>query len=229
LTKVRATTTFNSALPLPPLVYGIAGLVFVLLFASPLAFLPASPTTGPADVVAYYEHNQRALEIIQVVRALSVPAFLLFLSGLALMLRKVEGTPAPLTTGVVASGAVLIALALAILAARWSIALDAAKLGSPPAVQTVRDLADALQSFSLFPAASLIGLASWVLTSSRGATRVIGTAGVVFTAILLVGAVAAAFGAQGFAVTLLDPFWFIAVAVTMTIRAIRGDELAQPM
>jgi hypothetical protein len=93
----------------------------------------------------------------------------------------------------------------------------------------VRDLADALQSFSLFPAASLIGLASWVLTSSRGATRGIGTAGVVFTAILLVGAVAAAFGAQGFAVTLLDPFWFIAVAVTMTIRAIRGDELAQPM
>jgi len=150
LTKARVTTTFNSALPLPPLVYGIAGLVFVLLFASPLAFLPASPTTGPADVVAYYEHNQRALEIIQVVRALSVPAFLLFLSGLALMLRKVEGTPAPLTAGVVASGAVLIALALAILAARWSIALDAAKLGSPPAVQTVRDLADALQSFTYF-------------------------------------------------------------------------------
>ncbi len=222
------SNTSSSALPLPPLVYGIAGLVFVVLFAGPLAFLPASPTTGPADVVAYYEHNQRALEVIQIVRALSVPAFLLFLSGLALMLRKVEGAPAPLTTGAVASGAVLITLALAILAARWSIALDAAKLGSPPAVQTVRDLADSLQSFSLFPAASLIGLASWVLMSSRGATRVIGIAGVVFTAILLVGAVAAAFGAQGFAVTLLDPFWFIAVAVTMTIRAIRGDELAQP-
>jgi hypothetical protein len=38
-----------------------------------------------------------------------------------------------------------------------------------------------------------------------------------------------AFGAPGFAVTLLDPFWFIAVAVTMTIRAIRGEELAQPI
>jgi hypothetical protein len=218
----------NSALRLSPLVYGIAGLVFVLLFASPLAFLPASPTTGPADVVAYYERNQRALEVIQIVRALSVPAFLLFLSGLAFMLRKVEGTPAPLTAGVVASGAVLIALALAILAARWSIALDATKLGSPPAVQAVRDLADALQSFSLFPAASLIGLASWVLVGSLGATRVIGIAGVVFTAILLVGAVASAFGAQGFALTLLDPFWFVAIAVTMTIRAGRGEELAQP-
>lgn len=221
-------TTSNSALRLPSLAYGIAGLVFVLLFASPLAFLPASPTTGPADVVAYYEHNQRALEVIQIVRALSVPPFLLFLAGLALMLREVEGTPAARTAGVVASGAVLIALALAILAARWSIALDAAKLGSPPAVQTVRDLADALQSFSLFPAASLIGLASWVLVGSRGATRAIGIAGVIFTAILLVGAVASAFGAQGFAVTLLDPFWFIAVAVTMTIRAARGEEMARP-
>lgn len=218
----------SSVLPLPPLVYGIAGLVFVVLFASPLAFLPASPVSGPADVVAYYERNQRALEVIQIVRALSVPAFLLFLSGIALMLRKVEGTPAPLTAGVVASGGVLIALALGVLAARWSIALDAAKLGSAPAVQTVRDLADSLQSFSLFPAASLIGLASWVLIGSLGATRIIGIAGVVFTAILLMGAVVAAFGGPGFAVTLLDPFWFIAVAVTMTVRAIRGEELAQP-
>ncbi len=44
--------------------------------------------------------------------------------------------------------------------------------------------------------------------------------------VLLAGAIAAAFGAPGFNVTLLNAFWFIAVAVLMTVRAVRGREPA---
>jgi hypothetical protein len=41
--------------------------------------------------------------------------------------------------------------------------------------------------------------------------------------VLLAGAIAAAFGAPGYNVALLNAFWFVAVAVIMIVRAARGQ------
>ncbi len=132
------TTQLGASLhrPVGPvnLVAGISGIAFVVLYAGPLALLPPSPTTGPADVAAYYEHNQRVLELVQVLRALAIPAFFLFLAGLVSILRRLEGATGSLTIAAAASGGALMAIASVSVAMRWSITLDAAKLASPLAV-----------------------------------------------------------------------------------------------
>ena len=206
-------------------VAGIAGLLFVVLYAAPLALLPPSPTTGPADIAEYYVRNQPTLQLIQILRGLSVPLFFVFLSGLVSMLGGIEGDASRFTDGAAAAGAAFISVALAVLAARWSISSNAAQLASPPVVQAVRDLADAAQTFTVLPAAAFIGLASWVLCRATGALRGIGIAGVVFALLLLAGLVAGAFGLPGAAVTFLTPLWYVAVGLRMIFRGTQAEDL----
>ena len=212
------------------LIAGISGILFVLLLLGPLfGFgLGPSPTSGPADVAAYYTQHAGMLQTIQVLRACSTVFLLVFLAGVWDVLHRQPRSDA-LAIGVVAAGVTNAGMGLVLYAARQAIALNAMQLQDPVVVQTIRDFTNALDAFSSFPLAVLVALSSWVLLGSRGAGRRIGWLGLPVAGLLLVGNVSAMggllrpLGAAGFLVASL---WLAVLAAWLCARGLQARRAA---
>jgi hypothetical protein len=213
------------------LVAGVSGILWILLLVGPLfGFgLGPSPTSGPGDVAAYYAQHAAVLQRIQVLRACSTLFFLVFLAGLWEVLQRQARSAAP-ALGVVAAGVSVAGIGLVQYAARQAIALNANRLQDPAVVQTIRDATNALDTFSAFPLAVVVGLTSWVLLGSRGGARWIGRAGLLVTVLLVVGGVGAIseflrpLGATGF---LVSSVWLLVVAALLLTWGVRARRLAR--
>jgi hypothetical protein len=212
------------------LLAGVSGILSVLLLVGPLfGFgLGPSPTSGPGDVAAYYAQHAGVLQRIQVLRACSTFFFLVFLAGLGDVLRRQARSAAP-ALGVLAAGVSVAGIGLVQYAARQAIALNATQLQDPAVVQTIRDVTNALDTFSAFPLAVLVGLTSWILLGSRGGARWIGRAGLLIAVLLVVGGVGALseflrpLGATGL---LVSSVWLLVVAALLLTWGVRARRLA---
>jgi hypothetical protein len=212
------------------LVAGFGGIAFVFLFLQPLFSATPSPLSGPPSTAPVFVQHQDLPHLIQSLRAFGAVGFLVLLVGLQAMLRRVEGGAGMLTTTVVVAGVMAVATGVVTHVARQAIQEHATAIQDPAVVQTIQDLADAAETFTSVLLAELVGLASWVLLGSRGATHWIGWAGLFGAPLLLVGAVSLITGPLPFpAVELLGyTLWFGALTITMVVRAARREELIRP-
>ena len=168
---------------------GIGGIAFGLLLLAG-GFLPGPPPnigSNGTEVVAFYRQHGGAQQLGNFLIGLSTLGFFLLLPGLWTILRRLEGEAGFVTIAAPSAGIAAAALGLAGTAAFQALALAADGVQDPNVVALVEIFARMTRNFTYFPQALLIGLSSWVFLRAEGGVRWLGRAGMVVSALLLLG------------------------------------------
>ncbi len=206
------------------LVFGMSGIVFVIaLFAAFSVAGPRLTTTASAQAVAaYYIQNQRPLQLAQSLRVLASLVFFVFLAGLWALVKQTDAGSGERAAGVLAAGVATPILTLVVIAARLTLTMHAGQIQDAAVVRLVRDFAQVLEMASFYPFAVVVGLGSWTLWGTRGATRWIGLAGVALALLVLVGVVGSLVGIALTGLAMIGLLgclaWVLAISIVMTLR-----------
>ncbi|HXA30462.1 MAG TPA: hypothetical protein VN193_17140 [Candidatus Angelobacter sp.] len=204
------------------------GILFVVLLMVSIFMVPQTPdvNAAPGVIASYYSDHRNAVLASAYLGGLAIPVFLWFLGSLFQALRRAEGEHARLSIVCLAGGiaTATFALGMAIFAATlaWGSALQA----DGGAVRALFLLSSMSVQFIYFAMVAFVLAGSVLMIRTGVISRWIGEAGVVFAAVMLVGAASlapsGAFQLNGgltFAGLLAFALWVLSVSVRMVMLA----------
>ena len=197
---------------------GGAGLVFAALYLAHVVLQSPGPVDGSvATVAAYFAEHRFELLLSEVLNGIGLLVFVIFLAALAGTLR--HAGEQVVAAGVLASGAVFVALGLVSTAAETAL-VRVADTGDPAAVLTLFELQATVPV--VFAVTALTGTIALAVLRTRLLPRWLGFAGLGVTAVFLIGAVISVFGTAEGESSPLGPALFLSWMFVLCIGLLRA-------
>jgi hypothetical protein len=177
------------------------------------------PTAGMQDITPYYIRYAAVLCTMQLFESLGAMFLLVFISGLATHLRRLEGRTSVLTTAAVTAGVTVASLSLITSAATLSIVLNAGRMQGSGVLQWLHDFVNATDVVMSLPLAVVVASISGILVRGQHLIHWIGLAGLAVAGLLAFRSLAVV-GAPVLPFPPLYPAWFEALAIVLAVRAL---------
>jgi len=177
------------------------------------------PAAGMQDIAPYYLRYAAVLRTMQPFESLGAMLLLVFISGLATHLRRLEGRSSVLTTAAVTAGVTVASLRLITSAATLSIVLNAGRMPESGVLQWLHDFMNASDVLMSLPLAVVVVSISGILVRGQHRIHWIGLAGLPVAGLLAFRSLAVV-GAPVLPFPPLYPAWFEALAIVIAVRAL---------
>ena len=210
----------------PVLVASISGILYALIAELQLLHVSSPPPPSRMqDIVGYYVQYGEVLRRVQLLGGFGTLFLLVFLSGLWTYLRRLQGRPSLLTTGVAAAGVVVVSMSLITNALSLANAFSAGRVEDADRMQLLQNFANTTDILMSLPIAAVVAFSSAILIRGLPASRWIGLTGFPVAALLAFRTLTVA-GGPALPFPPIYPAWFEALAISMAVGELRGRSAA---
>jgi len=210
----------------PVLGASISGILYALIAELQLLYVSSPPPPSRTqDIVGYYVQYGEVLRRMQLLGGFETLFLLVFLSGLWTYLRRVQGRPSLLSTGVASAGVVVVSMSLITNALSLASALSAGRVEDIDRMQLLQNFASTTDILMSLPIAGVVAFTSAILIRGLPVSRWIGLTGFPVAALLAFRTLTVA-GAPALPFLPLYPAWFEALAISMAVGELRGRSAA---